>query len=69
MSRAGYDPESMVTVMAHLGVLEDEHSDAVTKYLEDHPDPSARVAHLMGYPELDPTTVTPTQQLVQVVER
>jgi Zn-dependent protease with chaperone function len=65
MSRAGYDPESMVTVMAHLGVLGDEHSDAVTKYLQDHPDPSARVAHLMGYPELDPTTVTATQQLVQ----
>ncbi len=65
MSRAGYDPESMVTVMAHLGVLQDEHDDAVSKYLEDHPDPKARVAHLMGYPELDPTEVTPAQQLVQ----
>lgn len=65
MSRAGYDPESMVTMMAHLGVLQDEHSDAVSKYLEDHPDPAARVAHLMGYPELDPTTVTAAQELVQ----
>jgi Zn-dependent protease with chaperone function len=65
MSRAGYDPESMVTMMAHLGVLQDEHSDAVSKYLEDHPDPRARVAHLMGYPELDPSTVTPAQKLVQ----
>jgi predicted Zn-dependent protease len=65
MSRAGYDPESMVTMMAHLGVLQDEHSDAVTKYLEDHPDPSARVAHLMGYPELDPKDVTAPQELVQ----
>jgi|HubBroStandDraft_4_1064222.scaffolds.fasta_scaffold00002_264 predicted Zn-dependent protease len=65
MSRAGYDPESMVTMMAHLGVLQEEHSDAVSKYLEDHPDPAARVAHLMGYPELDPTTVTPAQELVQ----
>ncbi len=65
MSRAGYDPESMVTMMAHLGILESEHSDAVTKYLEDHPDPAARVAHLMGYPELDPSTVTATQELVQ----
>lgn len=65
MSRAGYDPESMVTMMAHLGVLQDEHSDAVSKYLEDHPDPANRVAHLMGYPELDPTTVTPAQELVQ----
>ncbi len=52
-------------MMAHLGVLQDEHSDAVTKYLQDHPDPSARVAHLMGYPELDPSTVTPAQELVQ----
>jgi predicted Zn-dependent protease len=65
MSRAGYDPESMVTMMAHLGVLQDEHSDAVSKYLEDHPDPAARVSHLMGYPELDPTTATATQELVQ----
>ena len=65
MSRAGYDPESMVTMMAHLGVLQDEHSDAVSKYLEDHPDPAKRVAHLMGYPELDPTTITPAQELVQ----
>jgi predicted Zn-dependent protease len=65
MSRAGYDPESMVTMMAHLGVLQQDHSDAVSKYLEDHPDPSARVAHLMGYPELNPTTVTPTETLVQ----
>jgi predicted Zn-dependent protease len=65
MSRAGYDPESMVTMMAHLGVLQSEHSDAVSKYLEDHPDPRARVAHLMGYPELDPKNVTPSQQLVQ----
>ena len=40
MSRAGYDPESMVTMMAHLSVLGDEHSDLVSKYLEDHPDPA-----------------------------
>ncbi|HEX3370108.1 MAG TPA: M48 family metalloprotease [Candidatus Cybelea sp.] len=65
MSRAGYDPESMVTMMAHLGVLQNEHSDAVSKYLQDHPDPSARVSHLMGYPELDPKTITSTQELVQ----
>lgn len=65
MSRAGYDPESMVTMMAHLGVLQDEHSDAVSKYLQDHPDPSARVSHLMGYPELDPKTISSTQELVQ----
>ncbi len=65
MSRAGYDPESMVTMMAHLSVASEEHSDAVSKYLEDHPNPTARVSHLMGYPELDPTTVTEAQRLVQ----
>ncbi|MEO6835197.1 MAG: M48 family metalloprotease [Candidatus Tumulicola sp.] len=65
MSRAGYDPESMVTMMAHLAVLQDAHSDLLTKYLEDHPNPKSRVAHLMGYPELDPTNVTTAQQLVQ----
>ncbi|MBV8531292.1 MAG: M48 family metalloprotease, partial [Candidatus Eremiobacteraeota bacterium] len=65
MSRAGYDPESMVTMMAHLAVLQDEHNDLLSKYLEDHPDPKNRVAHLMGYPELDPKEVTTDQQLVQ----
>jgi predicted Zn-dependent protease len=64
MSRAGYDPDAMVTMMAHLGVLGDEHSDLITKYLQDHPDPQKRVAHLVGYPELDPKDVTPAQNLV-----
>ncbi|HKE37195.1 MAG TPA: M48 family metalloprotease, partial [Candidatus Baltobacteraceae bacterium] len=48
MSRAGYDPDAMVTMMAHMAVLGEEHSDLVTKYLQDHPDPSKRVAHLVG---------------------
>jgi beta-barrel assembly-enhancing protease len=65
MSRAGYDPDAMVTMMEHLGVLQDEKSDLITKYLEDHPEPKQRVNHLMGYPELDPKLVTPEQSLVQ----
>ena len=64
MSRAGYDPDAMVTMMAHMAVLGSEHSDLVTKYLQDHPDPDKRVAHLVGYPELDPTDVTTAQDLV-----
>ncbi len=67
MARAGYDPEAMVTMMSHMNVLADEHSDLVDKYLQDHPDPKARVAHLMGYPELDPTKVTEQQRLVQAI--
>jgi len=65
MSRAGYDPENMRTMMLHLGVLEHAKSDLVTKYLQDHPDPDARVAHLDGYPELDPKIVTEAQRVVQ----
>lgn len=67
MSRAGFDPQAMVTFMRHLGTLQDEHSDLVTKYLEDHPDPKARVGHLLGYPELDPTKVTEQQRLVAAI--
>lgn len=67
MSRAGYDPESMVTMMSHMAVLGDEHSELLDKYLEDHPDPQARVARLVGYPELDPTIVTEQQRLVQAI--
>ena len=65
MSRAGYDPEAMETMTGHLGVLESEHSDLLTKYLEDHPNPKARVAHLSGYPELDPKVVTEQERVVQ----
>jgi beta-barrel assembly-enhancing protease len=64
MSRAGYDPDSMVTMMAHLGIEGDDHDDLVSKYLEDHPDPNARVSHLMGYPELNPKDVSTSESLV-----
>ncbi len=65
MSRAGYDPQNMETMMQHLSVLDSQHSDLVTKYLEDHPEPEKRIAHLVGYPELDPKTVNETQLTVQ----
>lgn len=65
MSRAGYDPDAMVTMMNHLALLDSEHSDLVTKYLQDHPEPGPRVSHLMGYPELDPKTVTEQQRVIQ----
>jgi predicted Zn-dependent protease len=64
MSRAGYDPRAMLTMQQHLGALEGEHNDLVTKYFEDHPGSSNRVAHLLGYPELDPTKTNPQQRLV-----
>jgi len=65
MARAGYDPENMRTMLAHLTALEGAHSDLVTKYLQDHPEPDQRVNHLVGYPELDPKVVTEQQLTVQ----
>lgn len=65
MSRAGYDPDNMRTMLGHLKALGDAHDDVVAKYLEDHPGADARIAHLVGYPELDPTHVTNQQRVVQ----
>ncbi len=67
MARAGYDPQAMLSMMRHLGTLEAQHSDLITKYLADHPPAAVRVQHLVGYPELDPTKVTPQQRLVQAL--
>lgn len=63
MSRAGYDPEAMLTMLQHLGAM-GEHNDLVSKYFADHPGVQARIAHLLGYSELDPTKTTPQQRLV-----
>ena len=67
MARAGYDPQAMLSMMRHLGTLEAQHSDLITKYLANHPPANVRVQHLLGYPELDPTKVTPQQRLVQAL--
>ncbi|HZT12353.1 MAG TPA: M48 family metalloprotease [Candidatus Baltobacteraceae bacterium] len=64
MSRAGYDPQAMLSMQQHLGALEGEHNDLVSKYFQDHPGSSARVAHLLGYSELDPTKTTSQERLV-----
>jgi beta-barrel assembly-enhancing protease len=62
MSRAGYDPEAMVSFMRHLGAVETQDHEFIDKYLADHPGVPARVAHLVGYPELDPTKRTADQR-------
>jgi predicted Zn-dependent protease len=67
MTRAGYDPDSMVSFMKHLGAAEDEHDSMVDKYLADHPGFPDRVAHLVGYDELDPKKRTTDQDLVQAL--
>ncbi len=58
MTRAGYDPEAMLSFMQHMGAAQNEHDSAVDKYLADHPGFPSRVSHLVGYDELDPTKRT-----------
>jgi predicted Zn-dependent protease len=67
MSRAGYDPNADVTMLKHIGTLEDAHESAVDKYLEDHPGAPARIAKMVGYPELDPTQVSADTALVRAL--
>jgi Zn-dependent protease with chaperone function len=67
MSRAGFDPDADVTFMQHLGALHAEHDSAVDKYFADHPGVPDRVAHLVGYDELDPKKRTNDQILVQAI--
>jgi Zn-dependent protease with chaperone function len=67
MTRAGYDPEAMVSFMNHLGAAEADHDDLVSKYLEDHPGFPDRVKHLVGYDELDPTKRTNDQLLAEAL--
>jgi predicted Zn-dependent protease len=66
MTRAGYDPEAMVSFMNHLGAAAPNDS-LVDKYLEDHPGFPDRVSHLVGYDELDPTKRTNDQLLAEAL--
>ncbi len=67
MSRAGYDPEAELTMLKHIGTLEDAHESSIDRYLADHPDAPARVAKLEGYPEIDPTKVSQDEVLVRAL--
>ena len=67
MSRAGYDPDAAVSFMQHLGAVHAEKSSIVDKYFADHPGVPDRVAHLVGYPELDPKTRTTDQIMAQAL--
>ncbi|MBD5653816.1 MAG: M48 family metalloprotease, partial [Candidatus Eremiobacteraeota bacterium] len=67
MTRAGYDPEAMVSFMKHLGAAQADHDSLVDKYLEDHPGFPDRVSHLVGYDELDPKKRTNEQVLVEAL--
>ena len=65
MTRAGYDPDAMVSFMKHLGAANADHDSLVDKYLAGHPGFPDRVAHLVGYDQLDPKKRTTDQILVQ----
>jgi predicted Zn-dependent protease len=65
MARAGYDPDAMHSFMTHLGAVEQESHDALSKYLADHPGTPKRLANLNGDPELNPTLRTDDQRVAQ----
>jgi predicted Zn-dependent protease len=65
MTRAGYDPDAMLSFMTHLGAVEQESHDMVSKYLADHPDTPKRLADLRGDPELNPALRTDDQRKAQ----
>jgi predicted Zn-dependent protease len=67
MTRAGYDPDGMVTMMRHLNAAENAHNSIIDKYLADHPETPKRVSALVGYPELDPKVRTVPQRFTAAV--
>ncbi len=67
MTRAGYDPDAMRSFMAHLGAVEKESHDALSKYLADHPGTDKRLANLNGDPELNPQLRTDDQRVAQAI--
>jgi len=65
MTRAGYDPNAMVSFQDRLGHQFGFGGGGIDKYFEDHPDGPARIAHLEGYPELSKTNAQ--QMLAQAI--
>ena len=61
MTLAGYDPNAAIDVMSKLGAMEPGPDSRADKAFLDHPIPSDRVAHLLGYSELNHAT---TQSLL-----
>jgi predicted Zn-dependent protease len=56
MTKAGYDPHGAVDVMYGLGAQDPGPTARADKAFLDHPTPGDRVAHLLGYQELDRPT-------------
>jgi len=56
MTQAGYDPNAAIDVMSKLGNMDPGPDSRADKAFLDHPVPSDRVSHLLGYSELDHST-------------
>ncbi len=67
MTRAGYDPDAMSSFMTHLGAVEKDSHDFLSKYLADHPGTDKRLANLAGDPELNPHLRTDDQRIAQAI--
>ncbi len=65
MTRAGYDPNAMVSFMDRLGKEYGASGGALAKYFETHPGSKDRIAHLRGYAQL--SKVTNDQLLAQAI--
>jgi predicted Zn-dependent protease len=65
MSRAGYDPDAMLSFMTHMEKQFGDSGNGLEKYFQDHPDPVNRIAHLKGYPAF--TDRTGDQLLAQAM--
>lgn len=55
-TEAGFDPQAAVDVMSKLGSMDPGPGSRADKAFIDHPVPQDRVAHLLGYAELDKPT-------------
>ncbi len=65
MAKAGYDPHAALDVMRKLGQMDPGPESRADKAFIDHPVPQDRVAHLLGYPELNhPTSDALTTQAI-----
>lgn len=53
MAQSGYDPQAAVDIMRALGAADPGPETRIEKAFIDHPVPADRVAHLLGYPQLD----------------
>jgi Zn-dependent protease with chaperone function len=65
MAQAGYDPQAAVDIMRALAAADPGPETRIEKAFIDHPVPADRIAHLLGYPQLD--RVPPSDQVARAM--